>query len=169
MRCPVISQGPGDLGARMARVFQSLPPGPALIVGTDIPALTTRHVARAFAALDGADAVFGPAADGGYWLVGLARRRPLPDPFVDVAWSTPHALSQTLANLPKAARVALVDTLEDVDDRAGYERWRASVERPDIAPGAAPQAIAMHSISTSNSMGQDDMAMKVRAGGLCGK
>lgn len=169
MRCPVIPQGPGDLGARMARAFGSLPPGPAVIVGTDIPALTTRHVARAFAALEGADAVFGPAADGGYWLVGLARRRPLPDPFVDVAWSTSRALSQTLANLPGRFRVALIDSLEDVDDRTGYERWRASVERPDVAPRARPQAIAMHSISTSNSMGQDDMAIKVRAGGLCGK
>ena len=60
-----LAQGGGDLGARMARPFVSLPPGPVVLVGCDIPALKGRHVAAAFAALGRHQAVFGPARDGG--------------------------------------------------------------------------------------------------------
>ena len=74
-------QGPGDLGERMARTMRLMPPGPVVIVGTDIPDLRARHVERAFRALGDHDAVFGPAADGGYWLVGLRRSPGIPDIF----------------------------------------------------------------------------------------
>jgi hypothetical protein len=124
-RCPRIDQGQGDLGARMWWAFRALPPGPAVIVGSDIPALAPRHVARAFRALGRAEAVFGPARDGGYWLVGLSRRARRADPFQDVAWSSEFALAQTMANLPQHVRVELLDTLEDVDDGASFARWRA--------------------------------------------
>jgi len=117
-----IPQGRGDLGARMGRMFEILPPGPAVIVGADIPGIDRRHVARAFAALGAADAVFGPATDGGYWLVGARRRRPLPCLFAEVRWSTEHALADTLANLPPGAGHALVDILDDVDDGAALAR-----------------------------------------------
>ena len=83
-RLPRVPQGPGDLGRRMQRVIDGLPPGPAIVIGTDIPGITPAHVARAFAALGSHDAVFGPATDGGYWLVGMARRRPLRGAFVGV-------------------------------------------------------------------------------------
>ena len=84
VKAPRRGQGAGDLGRRMARVFATLPPGPAVIVGSDIPALTPAHIAAAFGALGRAEAVFGPATDGGYWLVGLRRRSartawPLPE------------------------------------------------------------------------------------------
>jgi hypothetical protein len=118
-------QGGGDLGRRMARVFARLPPGPALIIGSDVPALTPAHVEAGFRALGGSEAVFGPAADGGYWLVGLRRRPRLPRGlFAGVRWSSPHALADTLASLPRGMRVAMLETLEDVDDVDGYRRWR---------------------------------------------
>ena len=119
----VFPQGPGDLGRRMARAMAALPPGPAAIVGTDAPDIRPIHVLRAFRALGDHPVVFGPAADGGYWLVGLRRRPPLPGLFEGVRWSTGHALADTLANLDRAP--ALIDTLDDVDDRASWERWRA--------------------------------------------
>jgi glycosyltransferase A (GT-A) superfamily protein (DUF2064 family) len=81
-------------------------------------------VAQAFAALGAHDAVFGPAGDGGYWLVGLRRRPRVPDPFRGVRWSTPHALADTLANLRPRERVAMLERLEDIDDAASYRRWR---------------------------------------------
>ncbi len=119
----VIPQGPGDLGTRMGRVFQDLPPGPVVIVGSDIPDLGPRHVARAFALLGDHDWVFGPAGDGGYWLIG-ARRRPVRRaPFAGVRWSGPHALADTLANLP-GARAAFLEELQDVDTGADLRRWR---------------------------------------------
>ncbi|HEX9647085.1 MAG TPA: TIGR04282 family arsenosugar biosynthesis glycosyltransferase [Alphaproteobacteria bacterium] len=120
-----LAQGPGDLGARMARPLLRLPPGPVVRVGSDIPALRADHVARAFRALGRAEAVFGPAADGGYWLIGLSRRPALRIPFRGVAWSTGAALAETRARLPRAARVAYLETLEDIDDAAAWRRWRA--------------------------------------------
>jgi uncharacterized protein len=110
-----VAQGAGDLGQRIQRLMQLAPPGPALLVGTDIPGITAAHVALAFRLLGSHDAVFGPARDGGYWLVGLKRRPRLLRPFQRVRWSTPHALSDTLANLEGKA-VAFVGTLGDVDD-----------------------------------------------------
>ncbi len=115
---PRMGQGRGDLGTRMARIFRALPPGPAVIVGADIPGIRRAHVARAFAALGGHEAVFGPATDGGYWLVGMKRVRALPGGlFEGVRWSSRHALADSIATLG-GMRVALVDRLSDVD-RAG--------------------------------------------------
>jgi len=122
-----LDQGEGDLGRRMAHAFRALPGGPAVIVGSDIPALSRRHVAAAFQALGRHDTVLGPARDGGYWLIGLKRSRPLPVGFLEgVRWSSPHALADTRASLPRRYSVALLETLEDIDDRASYDRWRAA-------------------------------------------
>ncbi len=122
--CRVIKQGSGDLGARMARAFDAMPPGPTVLVGSDIPELTTGHVARAFTALGRADAVFGPAADGGYWLVGLSTRARRTKPFDGVAWSSPQALADTIRNLDKGHSVAMLETLSDIDMGADHTRWR---------------------------------------------
>ena len=111
----LLAQGRGDLGMRMARTARALPPGPVVIVGCDIPGMTAGHVAAAFRKLGSFDAVFGPATDGGYWLVGLRRRPQFIDPFTNVRWSTRHALADTVAGLG-GRRVAMVAMLADVDD-----------------------------------------------------
>ena len=122
-----VAQGPGDLGARMARALEAArPDAPVCVVGTDIPALTAEHVARAFARLGTNDVVFGPASDGGYWLVGLRDGRLARGLFRDVRWSSAHALSDTRSNVPPARRIALIDTLDDVDDGDAFARWRRS-------------------------------------------
>jgi uncharacterized protein len=134
-------QGRGDLGTRMEGAVRRFPPGPVIIIGSDIPALGPAHVAAAFAALGTHHAVFGPAADGGYWLVGFRRRPRLPRPlFPRVRWSSPHALADTLAGLPRDMRVKFLETLEDVDDAATYRRWRETLSRrrrASDAPGGA--------------------------------
>lgn len=115
---PRIAQGGGDLGARMARVFRGLPTGPVCVIGGDIPGIGKAHIARAFAALGRHEAVFGPAHDGGYWLVGLRRVGAVPAGFLQgVRWSTRHALADSMATLP-GARIALTDRLRDVDTAA---------------------------------------------------
>lgn len=110
-------QGGGDLGDRMGRAFKAFPPGPLLIVGGDIPGIERRHVAAAFRALGSAEAVFGPAPDGGYWLVGLNRgRRRAPPAFLkQVRWSSPHTLADSVASLGAYSHM-LVETLQDVDE-----------------------------------------------------
>lgn len=121
---PRLPQGSGDLGHRMGRLLRRLPAGPVCIVGADIPALGPAHIARAFRLLGRADAVFGPAEDGGYWLIGLARTGATPATlFRDVRWSTPHALADTAAGLP-GLRIAHADTLADVDEAADLAAQR---------------------------------------------
>ena len=128
-----IPQGPGDLGRRMARPYASLPPGPVVIIGSDIPGIAPHHLAAAFRLLGAQDFVLGPATDGGYWLFG-SRRRPLPRAvFAGVRWSTEHALADTLASLPGRCSVAFAATLDDIDDGEGYRRWQA-LSPPSSAP-----------------------------------
>ena len=112
-------QGAGDLGARMARAFRASPKGQVVIVGADIPGIASSHVAHAFAALGWADIVLGPARDGGYWLIGAKGAARAADMFAQVRWSTKHALADTRANLD-GRRVAIVDVLDDIDDRNSY-------------------------------------------------
>jgi rSAM/selenodomain-associated transferase 1 len=123
-----LPQGSGNLGRRMQRLFRRLPPGPAIIVGSDIPAILPSHVAQAFKLLGRADAVLGPAHDGGYWLIGLRRSPRVLAPFAGVRWSGPHALADTLANL-NGKRVLLAPTLRDVDTSEAYRDERVSAER----------------------------------------
>ena len=121
----VRSQGRGDLGQRMLRPFQTLPPGPVILVGSDIPGMRPRHIARAFRLLGRHDLVFGPARDGGFWLIGARRIRAMPrDLFADVRWSTAHALADTRANIPAAVSTGEADTLDDIDTAADLWRFR---------------------------------------------
>ncbi len=108
-------QGRGSLGDRMARLLHAAPLGPVCLVGSDIPGIQRTHVARAFQRLGDHDAVFGPAPDGGFWLVGVKRTRAMsPGLFSNVRWSTHHALADTMASFADY-RIALIDHLRDVD------------------------------------------------------
>jgi rSAM/selenodomain-associated transferase 1 len=120
-RFPVVPQGRGDLGERMRRALAACPPGPAVLIGSDIPGLAAAHIAEAFALLGRHDIVFGPANDGGFWLVGCRHRAPR---FGKVRWSGRHALDDVLANLPKSASVGFAAPLDDVDDGAAYRRLK---------------------------------------------
>lgn len=115
-------QGGGDLGARMQRMADKTPRGPVVIVGSDIPAISRAHVAAAFRALKSHEVVFGPAEDGGYWLVGLRRRPRAQSIFGGVRWSSRHALADTLSNV--RGETAFLERLSDVDDERGFRAWR---------------------------------------------
>ncbi|MDA8746578.1 TIGR04282 family arsenosugar biosynthesis glycosyltransferase [Litoreibacter sp.] len=108
-----VTQGRGDLGDRMARMLR-LPGGRICVIGADIPGIRRHHIARGFAALGGADAVFGQSEDGGYWLVGMKRGAARSGLFDGVRWSTEHSLADSVATM-NGQRVAYVDTLRDVD------------------------------------------------------
>ncbi len=114
-RHDVIAQGGGDLGQRMQRVFDDVGSGPLVLIGGDIPTIKKHHITRAFDALKNNDAVFGPATDGGYWLVGMRRRRTRLSPFEGVRWSTENALADTVANIHLFNRVEFTNMLSDVD------------------------------------------------------
>lgn len=133
-----LPQGRGDLGRRMQRLFERLPPGPVIIIGSDIPAIRAGHIAEAFKLIGRGDAVFGNATDGGYWLVGLRRTPKVLQPFADVRWSGPHALADTLSNL-KGECVAHTAMLSDVDDGEAHRKQRSLAERL-IVPASKTQS-----------------------------
>ena len=139
----------GDLGARMRGWFsQSLHPGAAVelnsatdlppthraversgivlpkpmavLIGADCPTLRRDDIAEAFAHLQTADVVLGPARDGGYYLIGLtaaAGDRRWHRLFENVPWSSPQTLQRTLTAAGQAnLKVSLLPTRRDVDD-----------------------------------------------------
>ncbi|MFZ0614746.1 MAG: TIGR04283 family arsenosugar biosynthesis glycosyltransferase [Desulfobacterales bacterium] len=142
-------QGPGDLADRMttamAAAFDAGAQA-AVIVGTDIPGITAQIIGRAFDLLRQKDAVFGPATDGGYYLVGLRRRmrgQALPALFGGLSWGTSRVLSLSLAKAADLGlAVALLEPLEDVDrpeDLVVWERFagpRISVVIPALNEAA---------------------------------
>jgi uncharacterized protein len=127
-----LPQGAGGLGTRMQRILDRHVPGPIIIVGTDIPAITPTHLATAFRRLRAGDAVLGPAPDGGYWLVGLKRSPRILRPFDGVRWSSPTTFADTAANL-SGQRLVLAETLSDVDNAAELARCRNRFGRRVLA------------------------------------
>jgi rSAM/selenodomain-associated transferase 1 len=114
----LIGQGLGDLGRRMSAALRRH--RRVALMGCDIPQATAADLRAAFRLLGTANAVFGPAADGGYWLIALGPRRPA-DLFGRSRWSTEHALADTLAQF-RRHRVGFIRTLPDVDTAADYHR-----------------------------------------------
>jgi rSAM/selenodomain-associated transferase 1 len=130
------AQGPGDLGRRLAHFFGChLEQGPVIVVGSDSPTLPVGFIEEAFARLDEADIVLGPATDGGYYLLGC--RRLVPAQFTAIDWGGAQVLSQTVRRIPGELRLSLlppwydVDTLEDWHMLAGH---LAALRRAGLDP-----------------------------------
>lgn len=116
-----------DLGARMLQAFSNLcRQGPTVLIGTDCPALTPSGLVRAAAVLrSGLDAVFLPAEDGGYVLIGL--RRPVPALFGHMPWGTDRVMAETRRRLSRLGlRWEEPEVLWDVDRPADLDRLAAS-------------------------------------------
>jgi rSAM/selenodomain-associated transferase 1 len=128
VRVPRIGQGQGDLGRRMSRALGRFRKGRVALMGCDIPDANAADVRAAFRHLGSADAVFGPAEDGGYWLIALGPRRPA-DLFGASRWSTDHALADTVKQF-RHHRVGFIRRLSDVDTFVDWRRHLASHAQP---------------------------------------
>ena len=121
---PIQSQAGSDLGARMLAAFRHSLRAHAgvLLIGSDCPALTARHLRQAQRALDeGNDAVFVPCEDGGYALVGL--RRAEPALFEGMPWGGENVMAETRSRLTALGwRWRELETLWDVDRPEDYAR-----------------------------------------------
>lgn len=108
-----------DLGERMANSFESVFENgaeSALLIGCDIPRVTARVLRKAAHLLDRADAVLGPAQDGGYYLIGLNRPSFHRRIFADIPWGTAAVLSETIHRLTTVGmKTAQLDRLSDID------------------------------------------------------
>lgn len=126
-RVTLRAQLQGDLGERMFGAFEAALAGHAraLLMGSDCPALGPSHLRRAERALRaGCDAVIGPAEDGGYVLIGLARLDPRL--FERIAWGSAGVLEETRARLAALGwRWRELETLWDVDRPEDYQRLTA--------------------------------------------
>ncbi len=124
----------GDLGERLRATFSAMFAAGhqrCVVIGTDCPTLGPREARLAFRALESTDVVLGPTLDGGYYLVGL--RRPAPELFESIPWSTDRVLGLTLERAAAAGLVTrALRTLSDVDSasdlaplyRELVSRWR---------------------------------------------
>lgn len=128
-----LPQCEGDLGQRMAGAFtDSFREGsPAtVIIGSDCPSLTPETLAAAFDALKMNPVVFGPATDGGYYLIGLTKS--IPELFQGVAWGTETVFGQSLQILERIGiKPALLHPLDDLDRPEDLAAWRHIVEPED--------------------------------------
>lgn len=113
----IAEQGEGDLGERLARVAS-----PAIIIGSDAPALDAALLRQARDLLEKHEMVIGPAKDGGYYLIGFVR--PIPFAFSGIAWSTPEVLPETLRRLAAhGIDAALLPVLADIDTADDLADW----------------------------------------------
>lgn len=116
-----VSQVSGSLSPKLAQVFKAH--GPTVVIGTDCPQVNAADIAQAFEALRRSSFVFGPASDGGFWLMGALG--PLrPQTFDGVRWSSEHTLSDMRA---RVGDIKTLRTLTDVDDLAALKASRGSV------------------------------------------
>ncbi len=122
----VIPQRGADLGQRMRHVFEDvfrLGAESVVAIGSDLPDLPARLLEESLAALGPRDdrIVLGPAADGGYYLIGM--NRPHPEAFDAIDWSTARVLDQTLAILTAHdVPVTLLPQWSDIDTAADLRR-----------------------------------------------
>lgn len=153
MRLPAgvmrIDQERGDLGQRMAAAFARFPHQCVALLGSDIPDAGPDDVAAALRACAARGAAFGPAEDGGYWLVAMAPSRP-DRPFAGVRWSSPHALADTVANFRR--HPALLRLLADVDTAADLRMLQAAGEKRSRRRDASSAASAPSSTIGSRIM-----------------
>ncbi|MEK9583910.1 MAG: TIGR04282 family arsenosugar biosynthesis glycosyltransferase [Flavobacteriaceae bacterium] len=111
----VIQQGE-NLGQRMIAAFKKLFKNhqSVVLIGCDLPDLTSALISNAFDALQSNDVVIGPSCDGGYYLIGLNKETP--DLFKEISWSTEKVLNQTLEKAGRLSlKVQLLDQLRDID------------------------------------------------------
>ncbi len=114
-----------NLGSRMKNAFNKIfneNAAKAIIIGTDVPDLDSGFIIDAFNMLDTNDAVIGPAADGGYYLLGL--KRPFDVLFDKIAWSTGSVFNNTVMKMRKSKiKYRIMPELNDIDTVEDLMRW----------------------------------------------
>ena len=115
-------QPPGDLGVRMFAAFSE---GVEVVIGSDIPCLTTEYVGKAIDSLKESDLVLGPVEDGGYCLIAM--QRPHRELFLGIDWGTSRVLDQTLEIARgMGLQVKLMPKLRDIDSVQDYLWWQGA-------------------------------------------
>jgi len=127
------AQRGSDIGERMKNAFlDAFETGveQAILIGSDVPAITADILDEGLRSLACNDVVIGPAMDGGYYLIGFNAGSFQPNAFDGIAWSTDTVFERTMAILSRSNhRVHVLPTLRDIDtpeDLEAYLKTRAS-------------------------------------------
>ncbi|MGS2646235.1 TIGR04282 family arsenosugar biosynthesis glycosyltransferase [Streptosporangium sp. LJ11] len=146
----VIPQRGDGLDQRLAAAFDDahrLYRLPVVLIGMDTPQVTPELLNTAVTLLAGHDAVYGPAADGGFWLLGLCR--PDPSLLLGVAMSRPDTGATQLRRLHEAGlNVARMPELNDVDTAADAFRVAAQAPRSRFAEALAAVGAASAAVDS---------------------
>ena len=106
-----------DLGERMLNAFKDgfdAGYNNIVLIGSDLPDIHSTHIKNGLEALNTSEVVFGPAEDGGYYLVGMSKLNP--EIFTNKPWSQPNLFQLTLQELQSnQISVGILDTLNDID------------------------------------------------------
>jgi len=123
-------QTEGDLGNKMSNAFQKVfadKVSKAIIVGADVPDITTEILLKAFNALEQNDIVISPSHDGGYNFLGLNNF--YPDLFQSIKWSTDEVFQKTINKTEELGlNIEIAESLLDIDDKTDFMNWTADLE-----------------------------------------
>ena len=136
--CDYQPQGDGDLGQRLCRAFErAFDRGVrrVVVIGTDCPGINAPIITKAFEALRSHDVVLGPAADGGYYLIGLSQWAP--DLFVEIPWGTSQVFEATVCKAKhQSLKIAPLEMLSDVDRPEDLPVWQRCKDK--LPPTSSP-------------------------------
>ncbi len=119
-------QSGDDLGDRMSNAFKyainEKGYNKVVVIGSDCPEITSEIINSAFTSLDKKEVVFGPASDGGYYLIGMNNYHP--ELFTGIKWSTSAVLDSSVQKLKEeGTSFSLLKELSDVDTYEDWERF----------------------------------------------
>ena len=159
---PYYSQGPGDLGQRMAHAVQDAFRSGArrvVVVGTDCPEITLDVVSDAFDRLARCDLVLGPAGDGGYYLIGLQRE--IPAMFSSMPWGSERVLREGLRRVEELAlTVSLLKTLADVDRPEDLAVWQRVQRIPHVTADETRVSVVIPALNEARHL--EDVLLVLR-------
>jgi len=154
-------QGRGDIGRRMQRALEDgFQEGytSIVIIGSDVPDISSAIIHRAFEELQKNSLVLGPAGDGGYYLIGMQKvneDQAYPELFEAINWGTSEVLSQTIAAAHQIGiGYALLDTLKDVDRPADLKVWNRALRSQSNLTAKKHISIIIPTLNEANVVGE---------------
>ena len=154
-------QGQGDIGRRMERALaDGFQDGytSIVIIGSDIPDISSAIIHQAFEELQKSNLVLGPAGDGGYYLIGMQKADEIqayPELFKTISWGTNKVLSQTIAAANQLGiGYALLDTLKDVDRPEDLTVWNRALRSESDSTAKKRISIIIPTLNEANTIGE---------------
>ena len=152
-------QGQGNIGRRMERALaDGFQDGytSIVIIGSDIPDISSAIIHQAFEELHKNNLVLGPAGDGGYYLIGMQKAdefQAYPELFKSISWGTNKVLSQTIAAANQLGMgYALLDTLKDVDRPEDLKVWKRTLRSESNSTAIKRITIIIPTLNEANAV-----------------